>query len=755
MPKRIPTPPPGDDEPRYLTVVHPYVLDGHCNMELPKDRQDFARWVACCIDAKHFYAFFHKPSARDMVIIEIARECPQLDRLLGEHRWREFLKRSSEQEQDQVTKVFYCTYSTGRQVQKNGWKRIYVEDAWFRTWSPNNHFITFPYPETHFCEVPIEDQTNHPMCRPLPGAVKPPPPETLSAPAPVVGSRAWITDKQLPAPIARAGAWAKGAPKSTAPVGNAWKAAIATSSPAIPGLKRQAAVGGGPIAVKASDVWVGLPTPSGQGTNGWSDSPNGSGMNTPSSGAPSPLPRTLSNQSPTVPPGLSAPKAWNAGASYPAHPPGIPAVPNAWGAPRIETAPVLDRDNTSVASWSSNGGSSSASTDIVLTPEDDPYKVHVQISDSMERALDELSVHDDIDPNLAELDSIAPGRWDEPMSTQVWSDHPIADGATWDDAPADAETQWRELNNNNEQEKPIVCNAHGIICKKGICREYAKQVRDAERAQKDATSNNKKGKGKGRGRGFGRGGGEGGGGGGGGTDRGGAPNNAFRGRGAPVKSTWRSAPRAIVSADAIERRESINEAESIAAENMNAWANASTPSWGAGEDVPEEEAEPAGNDAPEPSDDGWGKSVASFDPWVSDPKPQQRPPPQFQQRPTVQTQQRPQSQWKPQSQAQTQSQWRPQQKPQPQQRPQFQQRPPPQQKFQPQQKTQPNTNTNNAWANKKASTSWADQVDAHSAAGYPDDDGFSSVGSKRGGRAPAKAPKSATSGWGTVEEQPW
>lgn len=55
-----------------------------------------------------------------MVIIEIARECPELDRLLGEHRWREFLKKSSKQEQDQVSKVFYCTYSTGRQVQKNG-----------------------------------------------------------------------------------------------------------------------------------------------------------------------------------------------------------------------------------------------------------------------------------------------------------------------------------------------------------------------------------------------------------------------------------------------------------------------------------------------------------------------------------------------------------------------------------------------------------------------------------------------------------
>ncbi|KAG1835912.1 hypothetical protein DFJ58DRAFT_820170 [Suillus subalutaceus] len=655
MPKRIPTPPPGDDEPRYLTVVHPYVLDGHCNMELPKDRQDFARWVACCIDAKHFYAFF--PQAQ-------SRECPQLDRLLGEHRWREFLKKSSKQEQDQVTKVFYCTYSTGRQVQKNGWKRIYVEDAWFKTC-----LITFPYPETHFCEVPIEDQTNHPMCRPLPGAVKPPPPETLTAPAPVVGSQQWITDKRLPAPIARAGAWAKGTPKLTAPVGNAWKAAIATSSPAIPGLKKQPAVGGGPIAVKASDVWVGLSTSSGLGPNGWSDSPTGSGMNTPSSGAPSPLPRTLSNQSPTVPPGLSGPKAWSAGTSYPTHPPGIPAVPNAWGAPRIETAPGLDRDNTT--------------PDIVLTPEDDPYKVQVQISESMERALDGLS-----------LDSIAPGNWDEPTSTQVWSEHPIADGATWDDTPADAETQWRELNDDKEQEKPIVCNAHGIICKKGICREYAKQM---------ASSNNKKGKGRGRGKGYGRGGGEGGG----GTDRGGAPNNAFRGRGAPC-----------------ERRES-NEAESVAVETPTTWGN--TASWNADEDAPEEEAEPAGNDAPEPSDDGWGKSVASFDPWLSvpaEPEPQQRPPPQSQQRPKFQTQQRSKPQWTPQPQAQSQSQWRPQQRPPR----------PPQQRLPP---------------------SWADQVDAHSAAGYPEDDGFSTVGSKRGGRARAKAPKSSTTGWGTVDEQPW
>jgi hypothetical protein len=60
MPKRAVTPPPGDDEPRYLTVVHPYPLNAH--MELPEDRENFGRWLACCIGPDPFYAFFHKPS---------------------------------------------------------------------------------------------------------------------------------------------------------------------------------------------------------------------------------------------------------------------------------------------------------------------------------------------------------------------------------------------------------------------------------------------------------------------------------------------------------------------------------------------------------------------------------------------------------------------------------------------------------------------------------------------------------------------
>ncbi|KAG2127214.1 hypothetical protein DEU56DRAFT_530614 [Suillus clintonianus] len=184
----------------------------------------------------------------------------------------------------------------------------------------------------------------------------------------------------------------------------------------------------------------------------------------------------------------------------------------------------------------------------------------------------------------AVCENCVPGKWDEPMSTQVWSDYLSAEGVTWDDAPADAETQRRELGEDKEQEQPIICNAHGIICKKGICREYAKQVRDADRAQNHVGGDTKKGKGRGKGREFGRGGGERGG----GSERGGggAPDSAFRGRGAAVKSNWR----AIVSAAAIERQESINDAESVAVETPNAWGtrNTSNFGWGAGGEEPEE-----------------------------------------------------------------------------------------------------------------------------------------------------------------------
>jgi hypothetical protein len=55
-----------------------------------------------------------------MVIIEVDRSYPHFDRILGEHRWSEFLQNPTQDEKDRVTRVFYCTYNSGRIVQKNG-----------------------------------------------------------------------------------------------------------------------------------------------------------------------------------------------------------------------------------------------------------------------------------------------------------------------------------------------------------------------------------------------------------------------------------------------------------------------------------------------------------------------------------------------------------------------------------------------------------------------------------------------------------
>ena len=62
MPKREKTPPPADDEPRYLTVVHPY--PPHANMELLADRKEFAFWIASCTGKDDLLAFFYKPAVR-------------------------------------------------------------------------------------------------------------------------------------------------------------------------------------------------------------------------------------------------------------------------------------------------------------------------------------------------------------------------------------------------------------------------------------------------------------------------------------------------------------------------------------------------------------------------------------------------------------------------------------------------------------------------------------------------------------------
>ncbi|KAL4071339.1 hypothetical protein V8B97DRAFT_1870991 [Scleroderma yunnanense] len=699
MPKRIPTPPPGDDEPKYLSVVHPYAREGYCNMELQQDRQDFARWVACCIDKDAFFAVFHKPSARDTVIIEVNRDCPHLDRILGEHRWSEFLRKPSSDEKDRVTQVFYCSYNTGRMVQKYGWKRIYVDETWFIAWSPNNSLITYPYPTTHFCDVPVEDATNHPICRPLPGATKPPEPEVIKAPKPVVGSVAWHTTKATPATSGatpKSTSKQRGAPKTVIPPVSNVKKPV-TVPRATPGQTRGPAVGGGPFVVKASNVWHANNTPSATRAappaDNWDSSSSVSGRSTPARPlhtSATNTSTTTANQVPAVPPGLPPKKAWANGPPLsvlaPTHPTQSSTSP---GSTKSSAPSVPDRAVNSSADsyWST---STSASTpDTEPNPNDissDPGMVHVEISESFEEMfhglnIKEYATKEDSDDGLAELDSIAPGSWGVPIVAQGWDTTDTEATGGWGDVPQDAESQWKE--SQKEPEKQL-CKVHGVICKKGICQEYAKQVREEKRAEKRAKEMEertaKKGKNGNRGRGaakvaLGRGSGPSG-----GTN---VQSSPFRGSGAPVKTNWRGTPRAIVSPAAIEQREAASRSE-----------EPTTSGWG-DDDDPDEVDATAQNPANDTtSNDGWNVSEASYDPWSSGGAPAK-------------------------------------------------------------QGKGKNAKHQQKNAPKKPMT-WAEQVEAASAG--ETDDTFSVVNNKsskrRGGRKADDA-KSSTSGWGTISEMHW
>ncbi|KAI0827749.1 hypothetical protein BC628DRAFT_1317715 [Trametes gibbosa] len=147
MPKRAKTPELNDGA-KYLTVVNPY--PPHPNLELQQHRIDFARWIAACTTPPYLLSFYHKPTSPGSVIIEIDESFPDFKRLLGAHKWSEFL--SNPRDDDGfVSKVFYCTFNSDRVVQKNGehvcllalihhlssarsgWKRIDVEDKWFNS----------------------------------------------------------------------------------------------------------------------------------------------------------------------------------------------------------------------------------------------------------------------------------------------------------------------------------------------------------------------------------------------------------------------------------------------------------------------------------------------------------------------------------------------------------------------------------------------------------------------------------------------
>jgi hypothetical protein len=69
-----------------------------------------------------------------------------------------------------------------------------------------------------------------------------------------------------------------------------------------------------------------------------------------------------------------------------------------------------------------------------------------------------------------------------------------------------SESLWDDYEESNlVVQEDLFCTDHGRICKKGICKTYAKQLREAEKAKKMA-ENLKGDRGRGKGRGKGRGG---------------------------------------------------------------------------------------------------------------------------------------------------------------------------------------------------------------------------------------------------------
>jgi hypothetical protein len=303
-------------------------------------------------------------------------------------------------------------------------------------------------------------------------------------------------------------------------------------------------------------------------------------------------------QAPTAPPGLPARQnAWEGGAaSYPTHPPGLAVPGNSADRAGKFRATSWDSIGASTSSPDSDSGPDLTTA----TESDNPHNVHIYFSESMEEEFHGMGIRAiemEDEEALRELDSIAPGVWEEPTGVAAWETTP----AGWDEDALDAEDHWKQ---NQETATPMLCKAHGTICKKGICIEYAKQVRLTKRAAEEeerrkaaSASKGKKG-GRAKGRGAGK------------KDenenessgRNTMQDNPFRGPGAPVKTNWRGAPRAIVSANAIEKRETAK------ADSDDGWGNSDPEEPNAAAVVPGDAADTASNVS-------WGISEDAYDPF--------------------------------------------------------------------------------------------------------------------------------------------
>ncbi|KAK7472114.1 hypothetical protein VKT23_000234 [Stygiomarasmius scandens] len=428
MVKRAATPPPAEDEPRYYTVFQPYPLNA--NWEVREDYIAFARWIAQCIGTESFYALYYKPKARGMVLIGIDRSFKNTAILLGEHRWREFLRQPTREESPRVSQVFHSTYNSDRQAQKDGWKRIDIKDAWFQE---SNKDIVSPYPATHWCPVPPEDKTNKPLCRPLPKDVKPAPPKVV--PPVVVGSSVWAQERSAnpDTPASLRGAWAN-------------RVRGARGGPAMTNSTRSGNKSGPPLPSSTPATW---------------NQPiinNASSAKPPPAGAWSKPPQVAKSAS------QPAKSAWSSGpprsGSTPSRPPGLP------------DPPALTRSQGNSTSSSTASSQSSADN----SPRFDSLVVNMQGASIREPKVYSAAA-EDIDSGDPEEEY--PAAWETPKNGDVAH-------STMEEEPI--ENLWgpEEDPEPNEEDR---CKYHGFLCTKGICQERAKMERDKERRKKEGDTN--------------------------------------------------------------------------------------------------------------------------------------------------------------------------------------------------------------------------------------------------------------------------
>ncbi|KAF8343648.1 hypothetical protein F5887DRAFT_1282905 [Amanita rubescens] len=205
-----PKTPEGPDPCKYYTCWKPYPQNA--DFELSEDYINFSRWIVNVLgDSGPLISLYYKPRV-SAVIFAVDKLYALPERLLGEHRWDEFLKKPDKSEAGYKSQIFYSTYKTDRELQKDGWKCIPVEEYFFKNWGIGKWFTRLPYPPPHRCNVPPENKAEKPLCRPLPTSSAQVPMPQASAPVqrPVVGSSDWaqMRDKNTrsaPTPIITSG----------------------------------------------------------------------------------------------------------------------------------------------------------------------------------------------------------------------------------------------------------------------------------------------------------------------------------------------------------------------------------------------------------------------------------------------------------------------------------------------------------------------------------------------------------------------